>query len=317
MKDESLKQHLMKIIGNRVKNLRKERQWSQEDLCGFAQNSISVRQLGEIERGKSMPSHETGYYLAEAFGISYAKLMETDSFSLPPRYLELKYELQRKPVYDAEERIRKKKMVFAEIYKDYFHVIPETEKLSIIFLEAIYEVRTEQKFSNAKEVLKTHFPSLNGKKCYTENELILIELYFNLYFFEKYQSSQFHRITLNLLEQAEEATGFESLLMIKLFIATLHLLEHYQEFDERFLKIIHSTNRLMQQNEDFQRKPVLDMAEGKYWLFVENDLDKAKAKAKYEAGAMMARIVSDEYLAGKIMEEWESDEKKYREMKQP
>lgn len=54
-------------LAEKIKGLRKERNWSQEDLEEFS--GVSVRQINRIESGKCKASVETLLKLAEAFEV--------------------------------------------------------------------------------------------------------------------------------------------------------------------------------------------------------------------------------------------------------
>ena len=56
-------------LADKIKGLRKERHWSQEDLEEYT--GVSVRQISRIESGKCEPSVETLLKLADAFEVSF------------------------------------------------------------------------------------------------------------------------------------------------------------------------------------------------------------------------------------------------------
>jgi len=62
-------------FGQRIKELRKEHDWTQEEL-GF-KAGLDWRYVGDIERGESSPTLETIKKLAKAFKISLAKLFSS------------------------------------------------------------------------------------------------------------------------------------------------------------------------------------------------------------------------------------------------
>ena len=64
-------------LADKIKGLRKERNWSQEDLEEFS--GVSVRQISRIESGKCEPSVETLLKLAEAFEVSFSFLDNDNS----------------------------------------------------------------------------------------------------------------------------------------------------------------------------------------------------------------------------------------------
>lgn len=64
-------------IGGRIRNLRKQRDWSIESLALEA--NLSISQISEIERGLRDAQITTYKKIADAFGISLAVLFSSDS----------------------------------------------------------------------------------------------------------------------------------------------------------------------------------------------------------------------------------------------
>ena len=60
-------------FGNRIRELRIERKWTQDDLAD--KSNISVRNISDIENGKVDCHLTTLYLLANAFDISMAELL--------------------------------------------------------------------------------------------------------------------------------------------------------------------------------------------------------------------------------------------------
>lgn len=63
---------IRKVIGNRIKNLRNERGWSQEEFAHKA--NLSQSYFGALERGEKSASIETLEKIAVAFGITFEEL---------------------------------------------------------------------------------------------------------------------------------------------------------------------------------------------------------------------------------------------------
>ena len=69
-----MKKDILKEFGNRVRDLRTDKNWSQEDLAdntGFHRTYI-----GMIERGERNPSLKNLKKFADAFGINLSELMK-------------------------------------------------------------------------------------------------------------------------------------------------------------------------------------------------------------------------------------------------
>ena len=61
------------VLGQRIKQLRKSRGLSQEDLAEKA--SISAKYLSDLERGKRNPTFSTAEKIAEGLGVDLARLI--------------------------------------------------------------------------------------------------------------------------------------------------------------------------------------------------------------------------------------------------
>lgn len=63
---------IKKILGSRIRNLRNERGWSQEEFAHRA--NLSQSYFGALERGEKSASIETLEKISLAFGISFEEL---------------------------------------------------------------------------------------------------------------------------------------------------------------------------------------------------------------------------------------------------
>lgn len=66
---------IAEILGNNIRNLRKERQWTQEQLAEKAE--ISVPYMTQIELGKKQASLETVEKIAKALSVSIDELFRS------------------------------------------------------------------------------------------------------------------------------------------------------------------------------------------------------------------------------------------------
>jgi transcriptional regulator with XRE-family HTH domain len=62
-----------KIFGEGIRRLRKERDWTQEDLADAA--SLTATYVGQIERGDKVPSLTVVLNLARGFRVSPSELL--------------------------------------------------------------------------------------------------------------------------------------------------------------------------------------------------------------------------------------------------
>ena len=66
---------IVEILGNNIRNLRKERNWTQEQLAEKAE--ISVPYMTQIELGKKQASLETVENIAKALSVSIDELFRS------------------------------------------------------------------------------------------------------------------------------------------------------------------------------------------------------------------------------------------------
>jgi transcriptional regulator with XRE-family HTH domain len=76
MPTETIERETTTTFGEKLKTLRKERGWSQDELGRRA--SIHGRHVGKYEIGRAMPNAETVVHLAKVLGVSIDYLLRDD-----------------------------------------------------------------------------------------------------------------------------------------------------------------------------------------------------------------------------------------------
>jgi transcriptional regulator with XRE-family HTH domain len=71
-----MKAELLKKFGERIRLLRKDKNWSQEELAD--ETGLHRTYIGMIERGERNPSLININVFAETFGISISELLKMD-----------------------------------------------------------------------------------------------------------------------------------------------------------------------------------------------------------------------------------------------
>ncbi len=94
------KEDTIRIVGRRVKALRKQQGLSQEKLAEKVGKSVDA--ISSIERGVSMPMLETAYALSEALGVRFFDLFREESQaveveSLPAEVQDLVHLIREQP----------------------------------------------------------------------------------------------------------------------------------------------------------------------------------------------------------------------------
>lgn len=73
-KNKALAKVLAKAVGERIRELRLQKDMSQEALANEA--DVPLSQIGRIERGENNPTISTLYVIAEALGIEVKVLVD-------------------------------------------------------------------------------------------------------------------------------------------------------------------------------------------------------------------------------------------------
>lgn len=297
---------LKKRIGRLIRKLREEQGFNQDEFD--EEGGPSGRALQNIEAGKSMPQLPTLLFLSEKLGVDVNELINGQKNSLPEAYLTLKSQLIRYTSYRHDQRLKGLFQLIDWIDDEFYDIIPSEEQLAIDLLKALHLSRLGKKLHMAKDLLKEHFQKIRCLKRYDENELILIQVYFSYIFHRSFEQSSFEEVLTNLLVQSDDAVGLKAVLLIQILISAANYFTSRYQYN-RLEIIIEKTKQLMKRNEDFQKAPIVAMVEGKYLLFHKGE--RFLANELYKKGSAIASMFDDDYLAGKILEEWNSDIEKY------
>lgn len=292
-----------KVLGSKIKKLREEKKLSRGELCG-GEEELTVRQLARIEAGESLPTLPKIEYIAEQLSVSVASLVDRKYVELPKRYLQLKHELFRLATYNDQKRLTLREECFNEIYENYYDELPEEEQMSIDVQRAIMDVHLTENTDFGVGILKDYFSQILQKKWFTVNDLLVVDLYFHCIHFKGYDEDEYIQLFNKIVEQVDSAIDIELLVLHSVIFTGISVFMEFDNYD-KLIDAVKVSNAIMHKNQDFQKKPVIDMIEGKYWLFSQRDIELAKQK--YLDGAQCAKLFGDEVLSEKIMAEWNLD----------
>ena len=210
-------------------------------------------------------------------------------------------------MYDNEERIARKEKIFEEIYNTFYEDLPEEEQLCIDLEQAIIDIHLTKKIDFGEGILSDYFFQVQHKKTfYTENDLLLVELYVYCYppKTDKESEEIFENILSKILSQVDYSFNSLAFLLNKILIVAMAIFELKKQY-HRIIELVKASNVIMQNNLDFSKKPIVDMLEGKYLLFAKDD--EATSKEKYLDASKLAKLQGDSFLSDKIIEEWIKD----------
>ena len=97
-------------LGNRIKYLRNEKKWSQEELGEKA--GLTYKYIGQIERAEVSPSLETLEKLAKAFAMPVNKLLDFERKGSGKPKEELLREISKRDVELVKKAVAILKKVF-------------------------------------------------------------------------------------------------------------------------------------------------------------------------------------------------------------
>ena len=290
-------------LGNKIRKLREEQSLSRGELCE-GEEELTVRQLARIEAGESLPTLLKLEFIADRLSVSVSLLVDRKYVELPKRYLQLKHKLYKSYTYNDDERILKKEQYFAEIYEEYYAILPEEEQLSIDVQQATMDVHLAERADFGEGLLQDYLSQIIRKTDYSANDLLVINLYFHCIYYKEYDEKVFIDLFNNVVKQVNTMIDFELFLLINLMMSAVGVFIKSNTY-EKLLDAVKVCTIVMEINQDYQKKPVIDMVEGKYWLFSQRDIEKSRQK--YIDGAQCAKLFGDQVLSEKILAEWVQD----------
>ena len=270
-------------FGHRLRELRLAQGLTKEKFCE-GDEVLSVRQLTRIETGKSQPKLETLEHLARRLNISLSELLGERAIGskLPVEYLNLKYQLMHATSLDKPNNLMKLDEKLGKIIDSYYDDLPADEQRVVDILQSklySYTSKTHQKFGMS--ILEKSLPSLCEKRVYTINDLLLIELY---------------QISLG----DGDNIPTEYLFLLRDALLMVPIVEYERKKFHLSEVAFNQLHRIMEETQDYQKKPILRMLEGQYLYVVKNDI--FEAKKAYQEGIILARLLGDTSLADIISE---------------
>jgi len=294
-------------LGANIRLLRESRGLSREEFCEDEAH-ITVRQLARIEAGESFPTFLTFTYICDRLHVPLSFLAGVERSGICEHFIRLKHILLKKPTYDDPIRIAEHQQMLDEIDREYYGELPEEEKFFTDIIKTINEVHYHQNLKLGKAFLQPYLTEIKTPKHYHIHEWFIIRLYFYCYLCEPFETESFEVILKAVIAQAQIVVGFEGAIFHRLIIKAMEIFEKNKHY-HRLPELIEVSRKLMKRCDDFHKQPVVDMFEGKYWLFEKQDSEKAYPC--YAKGAKFAELFDDAFLSTKILQEWESDSKKF------
>ena len=274
-------------IGKRIREERERQELTREQVCD-TEEELTVKQLMRIELGRSLPTIVKLQYISDKLGVSLNYLLGETKLDIPEAYYQAKYKLMKSPVYGDSERIKKKLQDIEELYDNYIEILPEDELLAIDLIERTLNFMISEEESLIESVFEDYLSQALKKEAYSLNDLLLISYYAircQDYDYDIEKIETFRHKLINQELQGDELFNVELIGALSA-IAGIYVMHHdYKEMKSVVDKMYVLIDKTLQQ----AYKPAVLVFEAKYYLFYENNIDKATELYK------MATVLADAF----------------------
>ena len=290
-------------IGKRIREERERQGLTREQVCD-TEDELTVKQLMRIELGRSLPTIVKLQYISDNLGVSLNYLLGETKLDIPEDYYQAKYKLMKSPVYGDPERIKKKLKDIEELYDNYIEFLPEEELLAIDLLEKSLDFMIREEDSIIEYVFEDYLTQALKKETYSLNDLLLISHYAYRCQDSNYDKGiidEFRRKLIKQELQGEELFNIE-LMGALTSIAGIYVMHHdYKDMKSVVDKLYEIMHSCMQHS----YQPGIIVFEAKYYLFYENNRDKATEL--YNTATVLAEAFGDQVFIKNLKMEMEKD----------
>lgn len=291
-------------IGKRIREERERQGLTREQVCD-TEEELTVKQLMRIELGRSLPTIVKLQYISDKLGVSLNYLLGETKLDIPEEYYQAKYKLMKSPVYGDLERIKKKLQDIEDLYDNYIDILPEDELLTIDIIERTLNFISEEKKEDLVEIVfEDYLNQVLKKEEYTLNDLLLIKYYSVQCQGSSYDKATIEHFRMKLIKQrlqGDELSNVELLGALSA-IAGIYVMHHdYKNMKTIVDKMYEVMHSIMQHS----YQPGIAMLEAKYYLFYENNRDKATEL--YNKAILLAEAFGDQVFIKNLKIEMEKD----------
>lgn len=297
---------IKKQIGNKIKHYRLQNNMTREMVCDD-ESEISIRQLARIESGESLPTLTRLSYLSAKLNVSLNHIIDESKIKPPEEYILLKHKIIKQTIYKDKHRIELVNHYFDQIYEKFYDDINEEEQLIIDVLHASHDILVFKNVDFEAGLLGEYFNQILIKKELAERDFHLIYLYI-IYIIAKDIASKekqmIQKVIEKLIDNSSFSNNLNAYLVILVQIPALYILLELGDYSSYRL-LLQTVKIVAEENQEFQKLPIIQMMEGKYQLFYKKNV--RKAKEIYERAAQTAELLGDCFLHDKILKELEQD----------
>ena len=290
-------------IGKRIREERERLGLTREQVCD-TEEELTVKQLMRIELGRSLPTIIKLQYISDKLNVSLNYLLGETNLDIPEDYYQAKYKLMKSPVYGDPERIKKKLKDIEELYDNYIDILPEDELFAIDIIERTLNFMVMEEDSLIESVFEDYLTQALKKEAYSLNDLLLISYYaFRCqdYDYDKERIEKFRHKLIKQELQGDELFNVELIGALSA-IAGIYVMHHdYKEMKSVVDKMYVLIDKTLQQ----AYKPAVLVFEAKYYLFYENNKDKATEL--YHTATVLAEAFGDQVFIKNLKMEMKKD----------
>ena len=290
-------------IGKRIREERERLGLTREQVCD-TEEELTVKQLMRIELGRSLPTIVKLQYISDKLGVSLNYLLGETKLDIPEDYYQAKYKLMKSPVYGDLERIKKKLQDIEDLYDNYIDILPEDELFAIDIIERTLNFMIMEEDSLIESVFEDYLAQALKKEAYSLNDLLLISYYaFRCqdYDYDKERIEKFRHKLIRQELQGDELFNVELIGALSA-IAGIYVMHHdYKEMKSVVDKMYVLIDKTLQQ----AYKPAVLVFEAKYYLFYENNINKATEL--YHTATVLAEAFGDQVFIKNLKMEMEKD----------
>ena len=290
-------------IGKRIREERERIGLTREQVCD-TEEELTVKQLMRIELGRSLPTIVKLQYISDKLNVSLNYLLGETNLDIPEDYYQAKYKLMKSPVYGDSERIKKKLQDIEDLYDNYIDILPEDELFAIDIIERTLNFMIMEEDSLIESVFEDYLAQALKKEAYSLNDLLLISYYaFRCqdYDYDKERIEKFRHKLIRQELQGDELFNVELIGALSA-IAGIYVMHHdYKEMKSVVDKMYVLIDKTLQQ----AYKPAVLVFEAKYYLFYENNINKATEL--YHTATVLAEAFGDQVFIKNLKMEMEKD----------
>jgi transcriptional regulator with XRE-family HTH domain len=290
-------------IGKRIREERERLGLTREQVCD-TEEELTVKQLMRIELGRSLPTIVKLQYISDKLGVSLNFLLGETKLDIPEDYYQAKYKLMKSPVYGDSERIKKKLQDIEDLYDNYIDILPEDELLTIDIIERTLNFMTKGEEDAIETIFEDYLTQVLKKEAYSLNDLLLIKYYTfkcQVGDYDEEIVESFRCKLINQELQGEELVNVELLGALST-IGGIYVMHH----DYRNMKtIVDKMHTVIDKTLQHAYKPAVLIFEAKYYLFYENNRDKAAEL--YNTATVLAEAFGDQVFIKNLKMEIQKD----------